>query len=319
MEDSTVVSSSVASSPDPDWSGSLSAVVVGAGLAGSLMAILLADQGFSVEVHEQHEDPRQVHDPNGRSINLTLATRGVSALREAGVFDMIAPATVPLAGREVHSPDGACTFHPYGTGEHEVLFAANRRELNAALITTAEARPGVRFVFRSGCVDLDKCSGRIEFRDETNGARVVRHPAFVVGADGLASAVRRLMQRGEPADFSRKCLEWDYKELTIPAGPARSFLLEKNALHVWPRGGSGLLVALPNRDGSFNVICCLPRVGDPSFASLTTEAAVVAFFLAQFDDVAPLMPTLAADFLNNPTAHFVSVRTAPGTTGIASC
>ncbi|MEO7251213.1 MAG: NAD(P)-binding protein, partial [Arenimonas sp.] len=49
--------------------------IAGAGLAGALLAILLARQGWSVDVHEKRPDPRLRAYEGGRSINLALAER----------------------------------------------------------------------------------------------------------------------------------------------------------------------------------------------------------------------------------------------------
>ena len=54
--------------------------IVGAGLAGSLLAILLAKRGFKVTVYERRADPRIGTMNGGRSINLALAARGIRGL-----------------------------------------------------------------------------------------------------------------------------------------------------------------------------------------------------------------------------------------------
>ena len=51
-------------------------------------------------------------------------------------------------------------------------------------------------------------------------------------------------------EYSYNKIDHDYKELHIPPGPNGEFLLEKNALHIWPRGDF-MLIALANLDGSF--------------------------------------------------------------------
>ena len=58
--------------------------IVGGGLAGALLATLLAQRGWSVDVFERRGDPRVHGYAGGRSINLALAERGLHALREAG-------------------------------------------------------------------------------------------------------------------------------------------------------------------------------------------------------------------------------------------
>ena len=52
-----------------------SITLIGAGLAGALLAILLARRGWRVDVHEKRGDPRIKGYEGGRSINLALAER----------------------------------------------------------------------------------------------------------------------------------------------------------------------------------------------------------------------------------------------------
>ena len=65
---------------------------------------------------------------------------------------------------------------------------------------------------------------------------------------------------------SEALLDYGYKELHISPGPGGRHLLERNALHIWPRG-TYMLIALPNQDGSFTVTLFLPFEGPQSFAS----------------------------------------------------
>ena len=62
--------------------------IIGSGLAGPLLAILLAKRGYSVDLFEKHADPRLEHVPAGRSINLALSHRGIEALKSANIFEM---------------------------------------------------------------------------------------------------------------------------------------------------------------------------------------------------------------------------------------
>src|SRR5690606_10206179 len=83
--------------------------------------------------------------------------------------------------------------------------------------------------------------------------------------------------------------------------------IEKNALHIWPRGGF-MLIALPNLDGSFTVTLFLATKGEPSFESLNDAAAVRAFFAAQFADAGDLMPQLTEQFAAHPVGVMGTVR-----------
>src|SRR5262249_18711177 len=111
-------------------------------------------------------------------------------------------------------------------------------------------------------------------------------------------------------NYHQDYLSHGYKELTIPAGPGGAFPMEKHALHIWPRG-SFMMIALPNQDSSFTCTLFWPVEGPSSFAALKTEADILDFFRRQFPDAVPLMPTLAEDFLHNPTGGLVTIRCQP--------
>ncbi|HET9485533.1 MAG TPA: FAD-dependent monooxygenase, partial [Xanthomonadales bacterium] len=100
-----------------------------------------------------------------------------------------------------------------------------------------------------------------------------------------------------------------YKELEIPAGPGGGFLIERNALHIWPRGGY-MCIALPNANGSFTVTLFLPNEGDPGFSTIRTGADARALFLRDFPDALALIPDLEADFEANPTGLLGTQRLA---------
>src|SRR5580692_4842965 len=107
--------------------------LVGAGLNGPLLAILLMQRGFAVEIYERRPDMRRVRTSAGRSINLALSTRGIHALAQAGLWDEMRKIIIPMKGRMMHSATAALTFQPYGKDESEVINAISRSDLNMAL------------------------------------------------------------------------------------------------------------------------------------------------------------------------------------------
>ena len=87
---------------------------------------------------------RRVRMSAGRSINLALSTRGIYALRQAGLWHEIQKIIIPMRGRMMHSVAGELTFMPYGKDETEVINSISRADLNIALMNAAEER-GVPF------------------------------------------------------------------------------------------------------------------------------------------------------------------------------
>jgi kynurenine 3-monooxygenase len=280
--------------------------IVGGGLAGSLLALALAQKGLGVDVYERRPDPRAGGAEGGRSINLGLSNRGIQALTEVGLIDEVMPLTVTMRGRVIHAPDGSTRFQPYGKDGEEVLHSIDRNELNRLLLDHAQRHPQVRLHFEHRLVRIDKDQRELEL--EANDERVRIRPRWVVGADGAFSRARQEMQRGERADFRQEYLEWGYKELPLVANADGSSKIDLEALHVWPRL-HGLFVSHPNRDGSHTLTLFLPFEGPDSFATTRTEAEVKGLFAKYFPDLIPLLPNLVDDWMNHPTGSLITTRT----------
>ena len=278
--------------------------LVGAGLAGSLLAIFLAKRGYRVKLIERRPDPRKTAAPTsaGRSINLALANRGIAALEEVGVMDRVRPALIPMVGRMLHDEQGRLQLIPYGNKPHEVINSVSRAGLNTLLLDAAEATGRVSIRFGETVTGVD-FANRMVLPQST--------PYDVlIGTDGSASAVRAAILEKTNGRLDEEPLGHGYKELSIPPAADGGFRMDKNALHIWPRG-EYMLIALPNIDGSFTVTLFLPNEGEESFQVLTTPEAVHALFQRRFADAIPLMPRLVEDFFGNPTGHLETIRCSP--------
>ncbi len=290
--------------PSPD-----KITLIGAGLNGPLLAILLIQRGFTVEIYERRPDMRGVRVNAGRSINLALSTRGIHALQQAKLWQAMRNIIIPMKGRMMHSLAGELTFQPYGKNEREVINSISRADLNIALTNAAEEQ-GATFHFQQRCTGYDLGNGAIRIRNEGTGEESSRPTSVVIGCDGSASSVRAEMLTLDRFGLSQEYLDYGYKELTIPAGSRAEHQLEPHALHIWPRGNH-MLIALPNIDGTFACILFLPFEEADSFAGVTTRADILQFFQARFPDALRLMPQLADNYFANPTGNMVTVKCSP--------
>src|SRR5271169_1792163 len=166
--------------------------LIGAGLNGPLLAILLRQRGFAVEIYERRPDMRLVRMSAGRSINLAISTRGIHALQQAGLWERMRSIIIPMKGRMMHSISRELTFQPYGKNEAEVINSISRAELNIALINAAEEQ-GAIIYFSRRCIGYDLKSGAIRVRDESNGEETAVEAGVVIGCDGSASSIRAEM------------------------------------------------------------------------------------------------------------------------------
>jgi kynurenine 3-monooxygenase len=299
-----------------------SITIVGAGLAGALLAIFLARRGHDVRVFERRSDPRRAGYQGGRSINLALAERGMEGLRRAGLERAVLDQAVMMRGRMVHNLDSTTHFLPYGRDDSEVIWSVHRGRLNLTLLEAAErAGATIHFAQRLSGADLE--AGSATFTDEPSGSVQTIEAPVLIGADGAGSALRAAMNAARALGEHLEPLGHGYKELEIPplahlgfhvAGSdvdakARSsgFALAPNALHIWPRGGY-MCIALPNSERTFTVTLFLPSEGDPSFATIDSATACLEFFQREFPDAVALIPHLTDDFTGNPTGVLATLR-----------
>jgi kynurenine 3-monooxygenase len=285
-------------------------VIVGGGLAGSLLAVLLARRGLVTQVLERAAKFDAEHGPRGRSINLALAARGIEALRAAGVYERIAALTLPMKGRMVHEPGSAPRFARYGLAPNEQIYSVSRAELHVALYRIAVEQYGVDYRFGHNCTDVDPATGRL--RVETAQGELHIDADVILASDGAGSTVRRVLAERDVIDAREELLDHGYKEFTIPPVDG-GYALDPEALHIWPRGDF-MLIALPNMDRSFTATLFLPHRGETSFERIAT-ATFRDWFGREFADVAASIPALEREYAEHPTGVLGTVRCTPWQAG----
>lgn len=278
-------------------------MIIGAGLVGSLLAVLLRKKGYAVSIYEKRPDIRKIRPDADRSINLVITSRGLNGLEQAGLLENALELSVPIVGRMIHPKSGENVFQPYGN-ENECNFSISRTRLNQFLLDAAEAA-GAKFYFERGFHNVDFATRTVTFTIPKGFEKISYDLIF--GADGAGSRVRKLLCEKLPQYFaeSTEWLEADYKELFLPAGPGGQYQLDKNSLHIWPRG-SHMMMGLANLDGSFTMTLYMPR---EQLADMRSRPTVKAFFESEFPDAVPLMPDYLDEFANHPQGKLGTVRT----------
>lgn len=281
--------------------------IVGSGLVGSLLAIYLRKRNHKVTVFDRRPDIRKIKF-SGRSINLAMSVRGWKALEQVGISEAIKEIAIPMDKRAMHVNGKSEYFQYYGE-EGEAIYSISRGVLNRKMIDLAE-KAGVEFLFDEKVWDINLPEAKLYTGDSEKGEWKAYEFDHIFGCDGAFSRVRHRMQRRSRFDYSQSFLEAGYKELTIPANEDGTHQLNKNSLHIWPRG-KFMLIALPNIDGTFTCTLFMPHEGEHSFETLTDRAKIQAFWEQHFPDTIPLMPTLLDDFEQNPTSALVTIKCYP--------
>lgn len=285
--------------------------IVGAGLVGSLWAILLRKKGYEVQLFERRPDPRNEKGAAGRSINLIVTSRGWNALEKAGLREAVQPLAVTVYGRMIHSRAGEQTYQAYGQAS-ECNYSISRAGLNKFLLSEAE-KLGAKVYFDHELEGLDPAKKQIHFKT-FRGPQSYEYQ-ILFGADGAGSRLRKELARLHPEKFNQhtEWLEADYKELSLPLNSKGQPQLKTDALHIWPRG-SYMLMGLANLDGSFTMTLYLPktRIGNSpwSFDQLNDKAQVQKLFEQEFPDALQLMPEAVNEFIENPQGALGTVHSS---------
>jgi kynurenine 3-monooxygenase len=93
------------------------------------------------------EDPRTLEHFSGKSINLSISERGISALRSLGLEEsFIQNYSIKMKSRLIHDLNGTKREIPYGRKDQFIL-SVGRRFLNELLLTEAEKYKNINIHF----------------------------------------------------------------------------------------------------------------------------------------------------------------------------
>ena len=169
-------------------------LVIGGGIAGPLTAIALHDAGISSTVYEADADA----DATSAGAWLTIAVNGLDALRAVGLHTDVMARGFPSATIVLQSGSGKVLGEvPIGgrLADGTVTHTIKRAELCAA-IHAAVVRRGIRIERGKRLADAALCDGGVVARF-TDGGQA--RGELLVGADGVHSRTRRIIDPGAPS------------------------------------------------------------------------------------------------------------------------
>lgn len=286
-------------------------IIVGAGLCGTLLAVRLAQRGYRIALYEKRPDMRGEILDAGRSINLALSPRGLMALETANLKDTILKGCIPMKGRMIHPLGQEAFLSPYSGRASDYINSVSRPGLNIALLHEASKYENIEMKFNAPIVDVDLKHARISYK--SNEETCYDEGRVVIGTDGAGSAVRRSIMARTPEllfNYSQDFLRHGYKELSINPDEAGKWKIEKEALHIWPRGHF-MIIALPNLDGSFTLTMFHPFDSDIGFNNLDTNKKVEAFFKKYYPTLLPYIPHYQTEYFQNPVGVLGTIKCYP--------
>ena len=166
------------------------ALVIGGGVAGPVTAMALAKAGITATVYEAHATPAE-----GLGVTLTLAPNGIAALDIIGAGDAVRAIGLPMNRTVVTDGSGALIGEMPHLSDQPPALGLWRDDLSRTLIDAARAQGvTVHFGKRLVRVTEDDTGVTAQFADGTTARGDI-----LVGADGMRSSVRRLIDPDAPA------------------------------------------------------------------------------------------------------------------------
>ena len=223
------------------------ASVIGGGIAGPVAAMALRRAGIDATVYEAY--PSRAEGIGG---TLALAPNGIAALELVDAAEPVRERAVPL-GRQRMVFGGRQVEIPQLSGV-EPLQVVHRSELYQVLHERADAE-GIRFEYGKRLVDAvdDRNTATALFADGTSATADV-----LIGADGVHSALRRIIDPNAPAaDYTGLLGLEAVSDFEPDVEPGTlSFTFGKRAYYLYwrePGGGTRWGINLPRRNSMTSV------------------------------------------------------------------
>ena len=188
----------------------------------------------------------------------------------------------------------------------------SRGAINCKLMDIAERTGKTKFLFNEQCINVDLENNIAFFENTITNEKTEIKSDVIFATDGAFSAVRyNAMQKLDKFNYSQNYIEDGYREILLPANDDGTYKLERDTLHIWPRGRF-MLIALPNFDGSFTCTLFMPFEGHKHcFNNLNSKEKVENFFKEVFPDFFELMPCIADSWEDHSLSSLVIIRCYP--------
>ncbi|KAL6759374.1 monooxygenase [Haematococcus lacustris] len=273
------------------------AIVVGAGPAGSIAAMMLAKNGFEVEVYERRPEPQLDAVATGRAYIILLIPRGQAALQRLGI---------PLPNDDNYKSLGTVRHDSKGkvsVSKEEGNITFSRTDLAQFLVDQARARypDSIHYNFQATATQFDIPGRKVTFMTE-DGQTVQRSYDLLVGTDGVGSRVRAALQDelGLTVDISDSGREYKvYGGLRAELEPPEFAGRKGTSLHLYTSDDSfTTFTAHSNPDGTYSGTFSL-KTGEHE--QLISQAAYESLLRAKF-------PSMPQDWVPEVAAQAVSSK-----------
>lgn len=283
--------------------------IVGAGISGCFLALQLAKRGFQVAIYEKASLEEVKKNSSKLSFNITFYGYAQHIFQKVGLWKSLLPIVTKLEGIVTHVPYSDYTN--FSRFDQQIpYFAVERARLLALLTKKASKENSISFYFQTSVLAIDKQTKTIVVQDTISGKYNKIRCDVILGADGVHSLVRQVLQDGQPTNHIQEIPAWRYKQISFPKEIVEKLHFRPKATYAWTRKDA-VIISIPNLDGSHSAIFVTQHDGKNGFVTLTTETKIKQYITKLFPVLMPALPVVTDCLLTNPEGYFTNIYTTP--------
>lgn len=286
-----------------------SVTIIGSGLAGSFLAVLLAQRGFKVTIYERLSKKDICQAASKRSINIVLFGYAITILKKAKLWDTLKPDLLTLQGTVTHVANTEKPVVSLVDQNKMPYYTITRSLLANIFLELAASKPAIKIHFDTALVSLNRHDKTLVIQNAKTNSITTVHSDVVIGADGANSLVRSFIQQGQESSHVQEFAQWQYKQFLLNATMVEKLGLQNNFVHTWTQK-SAFITMHPNKKNELAAMLVYQNNGMTK-QELTKHTDIDSFFKSNFLDFLPVLADISPQLMDNPAGNFATIHTHP--------
>lgn len=282
-------------------------IIIGSGLAGSFLAVLLAQKGYKVDLYERLSKSEICDAASKRSYNIVLFGYGITLLKKAGLWESIEPYLLSLKGTVTHIANTTKPSVSFVDNKKLPYFTITRATLADILLKEAAKHHLVTVHYETALLSINRHQRTIVVKQIRTKEITTVTCDVLIGADGTNSLVRSFLQQGQHSHHIQEFANWNYKQFTLSVQMVKELNLQEGFVHTWTQKDS-FITLHPNNKKELGAMLVFPK---NTSSQMSNEKEIILFFKENFPEFLPLINDLTKQILTNPLGNFATIHTDP--------